>query len=209
MVGHDDEDRILEPRLVLRSLEECANRVIRISHPALAVDELRVNLARRPSVRTVVRSRHHEVMEGLTGRMGLVGLFERPRESILVAGAPGVGEGRLFAGGLLAGEIHDPVAVGPEEVVHVVEETVATVEEGRVVTLLTQHRAERRQVFAAFATEHRLARDGRDGQREGFHAADGARAAGIATGEPERLAGDAVEIRRQVLRGIVWRTVAA
>ena len=102
MVGHDDEDRILEPRLVLRGLEECANRVIRISHPALAVDELRVNLARRPRVGAVVRSRHHEVMEGLTGRMSLVGFLNRPGKRILVASTPGVTEGRLLARGFLA-----------------------------------------------------------------------------------------------------------
>ena len=209
MVGHDDEDRILEPRLVLRGLEECANRVIRIGHPALAIDELRVDLARRPSVWAVVRSRHHKVVEGLASRMSLVGFLNRPGEGILIAGAPGVGEGRLLTGGLLSGKIHHPVAVGPEEVVHVIEKAVAAVDESGVVTLRAENGTEGREIFAALAAQDRLSRNRRNRQRERLHPAHRARAAGVATGEPKRLAGDAVQVGRQVLRGIVWRTVAA
>ena len=152
MVSDDDEHRILEPRLFLSSLKEGPNRVIRIGHPALAVDELGVNLARRPRVRAVVRRRHDEMMEGLAGGMGLVGFLQRPAECVFVTGAPGIAEGRLLAGGFLTRQIHHPVAVGSEEVVHVIEETVAAVDESRVVTLRAQHGTQRREVFAALAT---------------------------------------------------------
>ena len=151
MVGHDNENRVLKPRLVLRGLEERANGIIRISHPALTVDKLRVNLARRPRVRTVVRSRHHEVMEGLAGRMSFVGFLDGPSEGIFVAGTPGVTEARLLAGGFLTRQIHHPVAVGPEEVVHVIEKAVAAVDESGVVTLRAEDGTEGREIFAALA----------------------------------------------------------
>ena len=76
MVSHDDEDRVLEPRLGLRGLEEGPDGVVRIGHAAFAIDQLRVDLTGRPGIRAVVGGRHHEVMEGFAGGVRTVGLFE-------------------------------------------------------------------------------------------------------------------------------------
>ena len=103
-------------------------------------------------------------MEGLTGRMRLVGFLNRPGEGVLIAGTPGVGEGRLLTGGLLSGKIYHPVAVGPEEVIHVIEKAVAAVDEGSVVTLRAEDGAERREIFAALAAQDGLSRNRRNRQ---------------------------------------------
>ena len=208
MIGHDHEDRVFEPRLRLRGLQEGADGVVGIGDAAFATDQTGVDLAGRPSIRTVVRSRHHEVMEGLARGVGAVGLFERPRESVLIAGAPGVGEGRLLTSAELARQVDDVVAVGLEEIVHVVEEPVAAVEEGRLVALGLQDRAQGREVLTTRAAQDGLTRDRRDGQRQRLHAADRTRAAGVTTREPEGLTGKAVEVRRQVLGLKFRRTVA-
>ena len=165
VVSHDDEDRVLEPRLGLRGLEESPDGVVRIGHAALAVDQLRVDLTGRPGIRTVIGGRHHEVMEGLTRGVSTVGLFERPRERVLIAGAPGVGEARLLTSAELARQVDDVVAVGLEEVIHVVEEPVSSVKEGRLVALGLQDRTQRREVFTTRPAQNGLTRDRRDGER--------------------------------------------
>ena len=98
VVGDDHEDRILEPRLVGGGLEEGADSVVRISYPALTVDELGVDFTGWPGVGTMVGSRHHEVMERLTRRVRLIGFLQGPSERVFVTHPPSVGESRLLAG---------------------------------------------------------------------------------------------------------------
>ena len=50
VIGDDYEDRILEPRLVGGGLEEGADGVVRISYPALTIDQFGVDFARWPGV---------------------------------------------------------------------------------------------------------------------------------------------------------------
>ena len=209
VVGDDDEDRVLEPGLGPRRLEEGADGVVGVGHAALATAQARIDPTRRPGVGPVVGRRHDEVMEGLAGGEGPVCLGHRPRKGILVARAPGIGEGRLHTLARLRRLVDHPVAIGTEEVVHVVEESIAPVDERRVVALRGEHRAERAQVLAAGAAQDGLPGNRGHGQRQRLHAAHGARAARIAATEPEGLARDAVEVRRQPLLRMNRVAVAA
>ena len=90
---------------------------------------------------------HYVLEEGLTRCVRAVGLLDGLLEEIAIAYAPSVGKA-----GFLFGEevtVYHFKSVIAEEVVHVVEVAVATINELGVVPLLAKDRAQRKEVLVA------------------------------------------------------------
>ena len=164
MVGDDHEDGVLEPGLGAGRLQEGADGMIGVGDAPVAAGQRRRDAPLRPRVGPVVGSRHDEMVEGPALGVGAVRLGDGPGEGVLVARPPGIGEGGPHAAGLLGRTVHHAVAVGREEIGHIVEEPVAAVDERRVVAVPREGRAQGTQPLAAVAAQDGLAGNRGDGE---------------------------------------------
>ncbi len=200
VVGHEDEDRVVEPGLLTRLLEELANGVVGVLHCTFTAGAGRnVDAAFRVGVGAMVGGGHQLQQErlacGCIGVSQLQGLLVQ----VFIAHAPGVGKGHLVVG--YAGLIDHAVAVAGEEGVHVVEVAAATVNEHAVITLRRELLAEAGKAgFAADALDDRATGGRRDRQGDGFQTPGGAGAGGVKLVEVEALLAQGIEVWRQITR---------
>ena len=123
---------------------------------------------------------------------------ERVGEQRLVGHAPDVLEhDRLLRE---FGAVDDPVVVGVEVRVHVVEVAVPAVDEAGGVALVLEQLADGREVVVAGAAHDGLPGHRRRAERHRLEPAHRAGAGGVDVGEAEPVAGHAVEVGRQALR---------
>src|SRR6266705_903884 len=95
--------------------------------------------------------------------------------------------------------VYGAVAVGLEKSVNVVEVTVAAVGEHAGVAVAVEHAAQRKQPGVVRTAHDRLARRRRQRERQRLHAAHGAIARGIHPAEPQALARQLVQVRREAV----------
>ena len=138
VVGYDDEDRLLKPRVLFRIFQEAAYGIVRVLHAAAprARSGRNVDLTFRINVRTMVARRHQMRVKRLPLRRILIEYAQRVVEQILITSAPDGAARYLFRPHRCL--INDLVAVSAEEGPHIIEIAVATVEKLRAVALLAQ-----------------------------------------------------------------------
>jgi hypothetical protein len=182
------------------TLDEVAQRPVGVLDRAVGAGaRSNVNTTRRIGERAMVRRRHHVREERAAGRMPLVEFAQRQREEILVGHAPDV----LVVDVDLVGDrtaIDERVAVGAEEVLHVVEVAVASVQVDGLIALVGEHLADRVQVLVVRSLDDRVPRRGGQRERERLQSAHGPRSRCIEAREQHALCREPVEVRRQAAR---------
>ncbi len=122
---------------------------------------------------------------------------------ILVAGPPDVAEDDVLL--RVGGLVDDLEAVALEVGPHVVEITVAAVDEGRGVAVCPQHGAGREQPGVARPLDHALPGARRQTEGQGFKTADGTVAGRVEVVEHKALLHQGVQVRSQSVRVAVGR----
>src|SRR6266568_2808246 len=133
-------------------------------------------------------------MAGPRGALA-VDLLQHVVEQVLVGDSPDGLDLDAVRGN--AAPVDGTVAVGLEEGVHVVEVTIAAVGEHAGVAVAIEHAAERKQPAVVRPAHDRLARRRRQRQGERLHSPHGAVPGGENLREPQALAREPVQIRRQ------------
>ena len=116
-------------------------------------------------------------------------------EQIFVGHAPDVLVRDVLLGD--GGAVDHRITIAREEIAHVVEIAVATVQVQGVVARIGEHAAQGLEALVVVAHGHRMAGRGRDRQGDRFQSAHGAQAGRIQFGEHQAFMREPVEIGRQ------------
>jgi hypothetical protein len=196
VVGDDDEQRLVEPRLRLGVVDELADCPVRVLDAPLApARRADVDAAVGVSERPVIRRRHHMRERWLALRRVVVDQREHVGEKRLVGDAPDVLEddGRLRK----VRAVHHAIVIPGEVGVHVVEVAVTAVDKARRVPLPLQNTADCRQAAVVRPPHDRLPRNRGRADRRRLEAAHRPRPGGVGVGELESPASEAIDVGRQ------------
>ena len=199
VVGYDDEDRLLKPRVLFRIFQEAAYGIIRVLHAAAprARSGRNVDLTFRINVWAMVARCHQMCVKRLPLRRILIEYAQRVVEQILITSAPDGAARYLFRPHRRL--INDLVAVSAEEGPHIVEIAVAAVEKLRAVALLAQDRAHRVQACVVGLFDLALAGTRRLTQGDGLQSAHRTVAAGVEAFEEQTMLRQTIQVRRQMI----------
>lgn len=199
MVGDNNKDGVAEPCLAAGCTQELADGIIGVFHAAITRFRIACHLdfACRISERAMIAD-GHDVHEE---RFAAAGIFvhhaQRLAESVFITSTPDIGEGHFIGREILA--VYHLIAVAAKIFTHIVEITVAPIEELHRITLLFQNATHGMQTRVTRSFDDTFASTRRFTERQSLQSAHGAVAHGKEIVHHQAMVHQRIEIGRDAV----------